>query len=106
MATASEAVLIASESSWVERVRYFRLDAAIAVMNEDPLTDSHAERVAYATKVINGQDNLHDYALGVATSDPVLANMTPNNPPDWGVTDADMLFTVNSLFNAFAGIST
>lgn len=106
MATASEAALIATEITWIDRVRYYRLYAAISVMNEDPLTPSHAERVLYAKAVINGQDNLEDYALGVATNDTVQAAMIVDDAPDWGVTDAAMEFTVNSLFNAFAGIST
>lgn len=107
MATASEAAVVATEATWVRRVQFYRLAAAVAIMNEDATTANHAERVVYATKVINGQDNLPDYALGVATNTTVLAAIdTGVGAPDWGVTDATISNTVNALFNAFAGIAT
>lgn len=107
MATASEAAAVATESSWIRRVQYYRLAAAVAIMNEDPQTANHAARVEYATKVINGQDNLTDYALGVATNTTIRDAIDVNTgEPDWGVTDSAMEGTVNGLFNAFAGIAT
>lgn len=107
MATASEAARIADESSWQDRVEYYRLAAAIDVMSENPTTPNHAERVVYAKLIIGGGDNIQGYSLGVATNDTILTTLDEaTGAPDWGVTDNDIEFTVNSLFNAYAGVST
>lgn len=107
MATASEAVQVADQASWQTRVNYYRLKAAIAVVAEDPLTLHHAERVTYAQTLIAGGDNIVGYSLGVATSASILTNISESaGAPDWGITDNDMEFTVNSLFNAYAGVAT
>lgn len=107
MATASEAARIATESSWQDRVEYWRLAAAIDVVAEDPLTPNHAARVLYAKLIIGGGDNINGYALGVATNDTIRAALDEAaGAPDWGVIDGDVEFTVNSLFNAYAGVST
>ena len=107
MATASEASVIAGHRLWRDRVYYYRLRSAIAIMSEDPGTTSHAERVTYAKLVISGVQPIDDYALGVATNSTIQAALDPDaGSPTWGVPDNDVEFTVNSLINAFAGIST
>lgn len=107
MATASEAVRVADEATWQDRVEYFRLAAALDVVAEDPLTTEHAARVTYAQKIIGSGNNIAGYSLAVATNSTILAALSEaTGSPDWGVSDNDMEFTVNSLFNAFAGVST
>ena len=107
MATASEAARVADQATWQDRVEYYRLAAALDVVAEDPVTQNHLERVVYAQKIIAGSNNISGYSLAVATNATVLASISEaTGEPDWGVSDNDMEFTVNSLFNAFAGIST
>lgn len=107
MATANEAALVADEITWQDRIEYYRLKAAIAVMAEDAQTANHAERVTYAKKIIEGGDNISGYSLAVATNSTIQAAIiVATGAPGWDVTDNDIEFTVNSLFNAFAGIAT
>ena len=80
------------------KVNYYVTKAAIAIMAEANTVDFHAERVAYAKKVLNNLYSLDAYALGVSV------NPTVKSKIDAGTDyDDDLEFVVNSLFTAYAG---
>jgi len=93
---------IATHEAWVARVRFFAVKAAIAVMAEDPETMNHAERVAYAKKVLHGETSMSDYAWATITNS---AFDGVDDPSLFGITDQALEFTVNSMFNAMAGVA-
>lgn len=74
--------------------------AAIAIMNEAAITANHAERVAYAIKILDGTASEKEFCIGVLTNTTLQGKITSG--ADY-VEDLD--FIVSSLFNAFAGIA-
>jgi len=82
-----------------DRVNYYMIKAAIAVMSEVNTTIGHALRVSYANKVLAGTANVQEYTVAVYTNVTVAnQGMSP--------VDNDLDTTVSSMFNAFAGVST
>lgn len=73
--------------------------AAVNVMAESGATPGHAQRVAYATIVLNGAINSYQVALAVLTN-PTIANEVAA-----GIPDSDIQYAINSLFSALAGVS-
>jgi hypothetical protein len=47
----------------------------------------------------------HVEAMAAMTNSTITANGAPNTPPNFGVSDNDLEFTINSMFNAFAGVA-
>jgi len=104
MATASEAAQVAKTPAWRARVEFYRLKGAVAIMAEPATTPNHAERVAYAAKILAGEP-INEYAVAVATNPTVQTTIRMSTgSPDWGVPDNDVEFTVNSLLDGFAGV--
>lgn len=103
MASYSGLGQIASQSDFLLRIRYAAYHAAIDVFAEDPGTPSHAERVVYAAKVTSGSFDVSSVAYSVLTNPTIAAgasDVTVGN----GITDGDLQFAVNSVFNALAGV--
>ena len=93
----SEQVNLAMTPAFMQRVQGAIVKSAIAVSSEDPTTDAHTTRVQWAAQVL--RDPAH-YAARMAFG--VVAN-----PAITAVsTDADIEFTVNSVWNAYAGVVT
>lgn len=105
MATSLEVASAIRDQRLIDRVNFFVLKAAVAVMSEDNTTASHAERVTFANKVFILDYNLPQYVSAVLTNSTNLTNLdlTQDNH---GISDSDMEFTVNSMYNAFAGVAT
>ena len=101
----STAVAVAVNARFIERVGFYMKKAAVAVMSEDAGTVSHAERVVYADKIIAGTASVREYSLGVMTNATMEAAADPDIEGN-GISDTDLEFTVNSMFNAYAGIAT
>jgi len=81
-----------------DKVKFYVVKAAVAVMSEAESTDNHAARVVFAGKVLAGTSSMAMYALGVST------NATVKGKIDAGTDyDSDLEFVVNGLFNAYAG---
>ena len=81
-----------------EKVKFYVIKAAIAIMAEAASVDHHTERVAYAVKVLNDTSSIPMYSLGVSVNATVKAHI------DAGTSyDSDLEFVVNSLFTAYAG---
>lgn len=96
---------IADHEAFVARVRYCAKKAAVAVMAEAPETASHAERVAYAKQLLDGTASASSYAQAVVTNATLTAS-GELDPAQFGISDGDLEFTVNSMFNAMAGVAT
>ena len=86
------------ERGFQRQVEYFMKKAAIAVMSEDTGTTNHAERVLFAKEVLNGTASVRAFAVGVATNATIATAIS--NGSD--VSDSDVEFTVNSIYNAYA----
>ena len=92
-----ESVDLSQSPAFVARVQGAMVKSAIAVSSEDPATVAHATRTQWATQVL--RDPAHyaqRMAFGVAANPSVTAAST----------DADIEFTVNSIWNAYAGVIT
>lgn len=80
--------------------------AAVAVMTEGEGVASHAQRVFYANSIISGNASLLSIARMVLTNATIAAEATvANGSPSYGITDGDIQFTINSVFNALAGVA-
>jgi hypothetical protein len=96
---------IADHQAFQARVCYCITKAAVAVMAEDAQTPNHAERVAYAKAVLSGAASVAEYSRAVVTNSTLTANGV-DDPALFGISDGDLEFTVNSMFNAMAGVAT
>ena len=86
------------DTGFKEKVHYYMVKAAVAVMAEEATTDHHVKRVDLANIILRGSYSVESYALGVMTNTTVKAHI------DAGTSyDSDLEFVVNSLFNAYAG---
>lgn len=74
--------------------------AAIAVMAEINTTPNHTERVVFAGKILDGSASITEYCIGVLTNSTIKTYVKDG-------TDyiGALPFTVQSMFNAFAGIA-
>jgi hypothetical protein len=73
------------------------LEAATNVMSEDDATPGHAERTAWANKVLLNPGLMSPgIAFGVAAQPGITG-------PE--ATDSDLLFTINSMVDAWAGVA-
>jgi hypothetical protein len=91
MADAHELMQQTLRGGFRDRVRYFAVKAAIAVMNEGAPT---AERLAFARAVLQGAD-VELLTIGVLTDDTIAAKAD-------GSADADVEGIVGTVFTAFA----
>lgn len=94
--TFEEAYALGADATWRARCQSAALQAATNVMSEDTTTAGHAERAAFANKVM-----LQPSLTGPAISFGVAAQPGISGPD---ATDQDILFTVNSLWDAWSGV--
>lgn len=106
MASFNEMALISIDAGFLRRVTYCLKKAAVAVMAEDVGTANHAERVTYSIKVLDGTASVTECAKAIVTNATLTSGANPAVLPDFNISDGDLEFTVNSMFNAFAGVST
>ena len=97
--------VVAASDVFRSRVDFFLTKAAIAVMSESGATPNHAERVTYSLTILAGTANVSRAALACMTNPTLSANANPNGA-EQGISDGDLEFTVNSVLNALAGVST
>lgn len=88
---------LGADPVWRGRCQSAALEAATAVMAEDPTTNGHANRIDFANRVLL-QPSLTTPAMafGIAAQPGITG-------PD--ATDSDILFTTNSLWDAWSGVS-
>lgn len=94
--TFEESYVLGSDTTWRGRCQTAGLQAAANVLAEDPSTAGHTERIAFANKVML-QPSLQSAAMsfGIAAQPGITG-------PE--ATDSDILFTANSLWNAWSGV--
>ena len=93
----AEQINLAMTPAFVARVQAAMVKSAIAVSSENPETPAHVTRVQWATQVL--RDPAHyatRMAFGVAAN-PVITADSPDDAIE---------YTVNSVWNAYAGVVT
>lgn len=105
MTSTRNLVAIANTQTFQDRIKFFLFKAAINVLAEDPGTLGHPQRIIFANDILSGSNSILDFAIGVLTNPTISQGANPDDSNDgiYGVSDGDMEFTVNSLYNAFAG---
>lgn len=95
--TFEEAYQLGADPTWRARCQTAGLQAATNVMSEDDTTVGHAERATWANRVLlNPSLESQAVAFGVAAQPGITG-------PE--ATDQDILFTTNSLVDAWAGVA-
>lgn len=102
--TSTQAMAVARNATFQDRVFYCMTLAAANVMAELSTTTGHALRVTFAKSVLAGTANVFSYAAGALTNTTLFAEVNLA-APDFGIPDTDLQFAVNSLFSAYAGVS-
>lgn len=96
----------ASQPTFYTRVSFIALKVAQYVASEDPATANHANRVAYAGRVLTGLDQALLLALNIASSNPTIAATLETQGGD-AVPDGDIEFAMGQIWdsrsNAYAG---
>jgi len=88
---------LAMTPTFVARVQAAMVKSAIAVSSENPETPAHVTRVQWATQVL--RDPAH-YATRMAFGVAANSVITADSPDD------AIEYTVNSVWNAYAGVVT
>lgn len=107
--SSADCMAIANNGTFQQRVKYYMQRAAIAVMAEAPEHANHADRVAYARRVLDVTGStgmaasIAEYAIAVVTNSTIAATIAANPLNQAAISDNDLEFTVNSMFDAFAG---
>jgi len=96
---ALDAMEVADEFGFQQRVEFFLKKASIAVMAEALSTAGHAERVIYAKDVLDGSASTIEATQAVVTNATIEAAGLAS-------TDSDIEFTVNSMFSALSGFES
>jgi hypothetical protein len=93
----TEAFDLGADPIWRGRCQTAGVQCATNVMSEDPATAGHTERAAWANKVmLNPSLESQAIAFGVAAQPGITGS---------DATDQDILFTCNSLVDAWAGVA-
>ena len=88
---------LGADSIFRARCQTAALEAATNVMSEDDATPGHTQRAAWANKVLLNPSLMSPgIAFGVAAQPGISG-------PE--ATDQDILFTVNSMVDAWAGVA-
>lgn len=91
----SEQAELASQYVFTRRVRQAMIKSAVAVMAEDAETANHTARATFAQTALHEPERTAAImALGVVTNAVITSEST----------DSDIEFTVNSMWNAYAGV--
>jgi len=91
----------ANDEGYQRRVKYYMSQAAIEVLAEDGATASHAERVTYANKILDGTASVYEFAVASVTNSTVATAIDGGQD----VTDNDLSYVVKTeMYNAMAGI--
>lgn len=93
----SEQHALATDEEFIKRVKMAMVKSAIYIANEDTATAGHAQRAQYAQAALaNPESAARNMAYGVASNAVISAESS----------DSDIEFTINSVWNAYAGVIT
>lgn len=102
-ATFSDFGTIAKDANFQSRVNYALMVAAVNVYAEVTSTTGHPARLVFAKNVFAGNFNIFSTCLMVLTNATIAAEANAATTPGFAIPDADIQFTVNSLWNDLAG---
>jgi len=94
--TLQESWDLTKNQTFIERVTMAAVRAAIAVQAEDSETANHAERSALAYQILHSSASLGQKFVTAVAADPGAVGIAADT------SENDLLFTVNSVFNALA----
>ena len=107
--SALDLIATASNETFAGRVMMIMFEVAQNVASEDPATEHHAERIAYTSLVIRGEEKQQLVSAHVISSNPTIAAAIEAEPALYGgnVPDGDIEFALASIWTArslaFAG---
>lgn len=83
-----------------DRIRFFLVKAAIAILNEDPATANHDARIVLSIKILSFSIiDVSPFVYAVLTNPTIFALDDPTTAPD-----NDVEFIVNSIIDAFSTV--
>jgi hypothetical protein len=94
--TFQEAYQLGADPTWRARCQTAALQGCTNIMSEDDTTTGHTERSAWANKVL-----LNPSLMGPGIAFGIAAQPGISGPE---ATDQDILFTFNSMVDAWAGV--
>ena len=99
---------IARTENFQQRVSYFMSKGAVAVIAELLTILGHDLRVTYSNSVLGGSASVFNHALAALTNSTLSAAADPDLPADggYGISDNDLEFAVNEMWNAMSGVET
>ena len=103
-ANSNEYQAIAESETFQARVQIYMHKAAHAVYSEGGAVANHALRIALADKILAGESDKRLWAYSVMTNATLQTNGNVTDASGLnGISDSDLEFTINSVYNAFAG---
>ncbi|WP_046869348.1 hypothetical protein [Microvirga massiliensis] len=94
-------IAAASQPTFYTRVSFLALKTAQNVASEDPSTPNHANRLAYANRVLRGEDKALLLALHIAAANNVIAGGL-EEVGESAIPDADIEFVLSTIWDARA----
>jgi hypothetical protein len=92
-----DSINLAATAEFRNKVTLLVVKAAHAIMTEGSAVANHTERVNLAKRALVSPESVGvQFAYGVVTNAAITAEST----------DGDIEFTVNSMWNAYAGVET
>jgi hypothetical protein len=102
--TAINHIATARNDEFAARVMQISFKVAQNVASEDPGYPHHAERIAYAQRIIRGDDNPKNMAAHMISSNGSIQATIDANPNNYGsdVPDGDIEFALATIWDARA----
>ncbi len=97
-------IAVASDDTFAARVAMINMTLCINVMNEDPTTANHANRMIYANDMMKGLVNNKLVGAAVIANNSTLQGEINTSPTLLGsnLADADISWVISSLYNNLA----
>jgi hypothetical protein len=97
-------IATARDDVFAARVAMNLMTLCINVMNEDPTTTNHANRLLFAQKHLLGRVNSKLIAAACIANNATLQADIDSQPTQLGanITDSDLQFVISSLYNNFS----
>ena len=103
-ANSNEYQLIAESDTFQSRVQIYMHKAAHAVYAEGGAVGNHALRIALADKILAGESDRVLWSYSCMTNSTLQTSGAVEDSNNLnGISDSDLEFVVNSVYNAFAG---
>ena len=97
----NDIITAAYETSFYSRVNFIALKTAQNVATEDVATPNHDARLAYAGRIMIGQDSAQQISLHIAAVNPTIAETLETQGGD-AVPDGDIEYAMGQIWDARA----